>query len=282
MGETGGVAICEYLLSMRVRAWGCVVACLLLVACGEDAPADPVEEAAATETPEANPADDIPEASPARDLMRGHFGRAVDARQSMVRGDLERARADMGWLATHERGGDLAEELRPQLAQMQTEAARFAEAQTLTEAGTALARTLTRCGSCHRSAEAGPEIGTPALPDGDDVRSHMQRHRWAEERMWAGLITSSEEAYEAGAGVLREAALHEGELPGHDTQPDGRLEPITGLVHQLGADAQAAEDWDERANIYGRLLATCAACHRLLDAGPAGTVAQPQGEEPAD
>ena len=114
------------------------------------------------------------------------------------------------------------------------------------------------------------------------MASHMQRHRWAADRMWAGLVTDSEEAYTAGARVLHEDALHEGEMPGHEAQPDGRLAAITGLVHQLGADAEAAEDWDTRANVYGRLLATCAACHRLLQAGPAGTVAEPQGEPAAD
>ena len=269
---------------MPTRALLCLVACFFLLACGEDEPASTPDdpEPVAEDDEGSGENSDQGEVSAVGELMRGHFTRAANARDAMVRGDLTQAREHMNWLATHQRAGDLPTDLQPLLTQMQTEAGHFAEAETLTEAGTALARTLTRCGSCHRAAEAGPEIATPPVPEGDDVAAHMQRHRWAADRMWAGLVSDDAEMYTAGAHELREASLHEGELPGHDEHPPERITNITTHVHELGFNAEEATEWDERANIYGRLLATCAACHRLLNAGPAGTVAEPQGEEPED
>lgn len=265
----------------RVGCWA--VACALLVACGEDEPVSPAEgpEPAVESEPESDPGDDVPEVTPLGDLMRGHFQRARDARDAMVRGDLDEARRHMSWLATHQRAEDLPEDLRPLLTVMQTEAAQFAEAQTFTEAGTALARTLTSCGACHRTAQASPQIGTPPVPLGDDLAAHMRRHEWAAERMWAGLVTDDVETYVAGTLVLREASLHEAELPGSEEHPPERIAAITRHVHELGSNAETAEDWDERAAIYGRLLATCATCHRLLEGGP-DAVRLRRDEEPAE
>lgn len=271
-----------YLGNMRAMLCWAVVG-VLMVACGEDETA-----ATATENPEPeveteavpDPGADQAEVTPIGDLMRGHFVRARDARDAMVSGDLDVAGRHMAWLATHQRADDLPENLRPLLTEMQTEAGHFADAETLTEAGTALAQTLTRCGNCHRAAEAGPEIATPPMPEGDDLAAHMLRHQWAADRMWAGLVTDSEETYVSGARILREASLHEGELPGSDDHPPERITAITTHVHELGFNAEQAEDWAERANIYGRLLATCAACHRLLDGGPAGPTTE--GDTPPE
>ncbi|MCB9597886.1 MAG: hypothetical protein H6719_34540 [Sandaracinaceae bacterium] len=218
----------------------------------------------------------MPEPTAVGTVMRGHFSRAADARDALIRGDLPPAQADMRWLATHDGGGALPEDLRPLFDQMQTEAGHFAEATTLTEAGTALARTLTRCGACHTAGDTGPEIATPPMPEGETVAAHMQRHRWASERMWEGLVTDDAELYQAGAGALREATLFESEIDGaaQNPGPPERVEAIANLVHQLGDQAAAAPDDATRANVYGRLLATCATCHRLLEVGDAVAIGE--------
>jgi cytochrome c553 len=166
-------------------------------------------------------------------------------------------------------------------AQMQTEAGHFEEATTLTEAGTALARTLTRCGGCHRVSQGGPEIGIPPLPEGDSVAAHMQRHRWAADRMWEGLVKDDAEIYGTGAAALREASLFESEIEdrANTEAPRERVRAIANLVHELGAEAATAETPTDRADVYGRLLATCATCHRMLGVGDA--VAEGEGLAPA-
>ncbi len=262
---------------------------LLVSACGEESTSEPAPapdpEPATAETGETddtaaeNP--DVPDPSPAGEVMRGHFGRAADARDALIRGDLPPAQADMRWLATHEGGGTLEANLRPLFDAMQTEAGRFAEASTLTEAGTALARTLTQCGACHTTANAGPEIATPPLPEGDTVAAHMRRHRWAADRMWEGLVTNDADRYQAGAAALREASLFEAEIEAEAEAeaPPERVRAIANLVHELGDRAAAAPDPAERAVVYGRLLATCATCHRMLEVGDtvAASEAAPDG-----
>ena len=265
---------------MKRLGWVWVCAALLGVACGEEStPSVPVATPEPT-PPEAVENTDVAPPSPVGEVMRMHFERAANSRDAIVRGDLDSARIDMNWLATHHGGDTLPEHLRPLFAQMQTEAGHFAEATTLTEAATALARTLTRCGGCHRVSHGGPDIAIPPLPEGDSVPAHMQRHRWAADRMWEGLVKDDADVYRTGAGALREGSLFEAELEGRaNTQaPRERVRAIANLVHELGTEAAGAETATDRADIYGRLLATCATCHRMLGVGD--TVAAGEGVTP--
>ena len=251
-----------------------MLACALVLcsACGEET-TEPAETTAA-ETDEAAATEDVaaPEIPPptaAQSLMHGHYQRASEAREALIRGDIEAAREDMQWLATHEEGDSLPAALQPRLTTMQTEAATFAEATTLTEAGQALARTLVRCGECHEASDGGFHVALPPVPEGDSTAVHMQRHRWAATRMWEGLVTGDVDQYTAGTDVLRESALHEDDMPGAEGETGERVTALAQHVHDLGREAGEAEDMGERASVYGRYLATCAACHRLLGAGPA-------------
>lgn len=211
---------------------------------------------------------DLPEPTPPQRLMHGHYRRASEAREALIRGDVEAARVEMQWLATHHEGDALPENLQPRLTAMQTDAAAFAEATTLTEAGQALSRTLVRCGECHQASGGGFHVALPPIPEGDTVVAHMQRHRWSAERMWEGLVTADVEQFNAGTEALREVPLHEHALPASEEQPPERVSALATHVHELGAEARDAADWPARANLYGRYLATCAACHRLLETGP--------------
>lgn len=261
----------------------CLALSMFLVGTGcddEPAPtADPSEASPEDTTePAREEAPEIPPPTPAQGLMHGHFRRATEAREALIRGDVETARTHMQWLATHQEGDALSEALRPRLEAMQTDAAAFAEATTLTEAGQALARTSVRCGECHTASGGGFHAALPPLPEGETVTAHMERHRWAAERMWEGLVTADVDQFRAGTDALREAALHENELPSNPEQPPERVAAIASHVHQLGAEAAQAPDWAARAELYGRYLASCAACHRLLEAGPAAPV-EPTLEE---
>jgi cytochrome c2 len=212
-----------------------------------------------------------------RDLMQNHFGRAASAHDAIVRADLEQARADMQWLATHEEGMAVPEPLRPMLVEMQAEAARFAEATTLTEAATSYARTLVRCGACHTASHGGPEMAEPIMPEGDTPEARMRRHQWASDRMFDGLVTGNAEIFRSGNDALTSAPLTQADLPATATQPTEQVVALTTHVQNLGSEAAAATTDEARASIYGRYLATCATCHRLLEGGtPEGL--QPVGD----
>lgn len=254
---------------MRIAMGSVVVSWVFVLAagCGEDAAETPEPESAETE--EQTPLE-IPEGTPLQSMMHGHFQHASDAREAIIRGDIEAARRDMQWLATHDEGHTLPEDLRDQLAEMQAEAQRFDDATTLTQAGQALGRTVVGCGGCHRM-NRGFDLELPPLPEGDTVVAHMQRHQWAAVRMWEGLVTADTERFDLGANALEESALEQNALPVSEDHPE-RVAALAGHVHALGAEAAEADDDDARADIFGRYIATCATCHRLLGVGPAAPV----------
>ena len=160
----------------------------------EPPPAPAVEEAA-------------PQMTPTKAMMRGHFEQAGEAREALIRADIASAKTAMNWLATHKLGVALPESLRPMLTPMQQSAAEFSKATNLREAGVALAQTLTKCGDCHDKAGKGPTFAVPPLPEGKDAVHHMQRHHWAAERMWEGLVKRDPEAFEAAANAMAEGPI---------------------------------------------------------------------------
>jgi mono/diheme cytochrome c family protein len=213
--------------------------------------------------------------------MQGHFSRAASAHDALIRADMEQARADMAWLATHEEPS-LPAELQPLLDNMQAEAARFPEATTLTEAGTTFARMLVRCGECHTTSHGGPEIAQTPIPEGDTPEARMRRHQWASDRMFDGLVMADPEIFRSGNDALTSAPLTQADLPGTEAQPAEQVATLTTHVRELGAEAATAADEQARAGIYGRYLATCGACHRLLEGGaPAALQPAPGGTAPA-
>jgi cytochrome c553 len=215
---------------------------------------------------------DQPVITPTKAMMRGHFQQAGEAREALLRADVEGAKKAMNWLASHHLGAALPEDLQPMQKAMQDSAAEFGKATNLREAGVALALTLTKCGDCHEKAGKGPTFAVPPLPEGDDIVHHMQRHHWAAQRMWEGLVRSDSQAFEAAA-----AAMAEGPACGTLLTPPPEfkesVEQLTKHVHALGEKAKAAADPAARAEVYGNFLATCATCHRMLGRGPAPVAA---------
>jgi cytochrome c553 len=150
---------------------------------------------------------------------------------------------------------------------MQQSAAEFSKATNLREAGVALAMTLTKCGDCHDKAEKGPTFAVPPLPEGEDAVHHMQRHHWAAERMWEGLVKRDPEAFEAAANAMAEGPI-KAELLAPPANEKETVDHLTKHLHELGEKAKAASDPAARAEVYGNFLATCATCHRMLGRGP--------------
>lgn len=204
--------------------------------------------------------------------MHTHFHRAIDAQDALIRGDIEDARSAMAFLATNDEHTSIPDPLLPYLAEFQTEAGHFAEASTLSEAGTVFARTLQRCGHCHTESHGGPRIAATPIPDGDTPAARMRRHQWAADRMFDGLVTADVAAFREGNEALTSAPLTQNELPDTAPQPPEQVVSLTENVRSLGAQAATANDDETRATIYGHYLATCGACHRILTGGAPPTL----------
>jgi hypothetical protein len=109
-------------------------------------------------------------------------------------------------------------------------------------------------------------VGQPGAPAAG-VRATMQRHQWAAQQLWEGLVVPSDDAWSAGALVMSEAPLEPEELsPGHSSAP--RVGELALAVHDLGAKAGVSDRVSVRADLYGQMLASCADCHKWLGGGP--------------
>jgi cytochrome c553 len=150
---------------------------------------------------------------------------------------------------------------------MKAASAQTAGANDLKDAGRDVWLVARTCGDCHaKFGRPGIVIEQPGAP-GSGARASMQRHQWAAERLWDGLVVPSDDAWNSGALALAEAPLAPEELtPGKSPVP--RVRELAQTVHNLALKAASAERVDARADLYGEVLATCAECHQWLGGGP--------------
>ena len=233
----------------------------LLMGCTEDE-APPLRVASTPESAEEAPAE-----LEARTLMAQHSEHAIAARDALIRGDIESAGAHVSWISEHPYEGALPARMHPMLANMQAAARRFGEARSLTERSEAFALMLSGCGNCHASMHQGPSYEAPELPAGEGIGPHMQRHRWAANRMWEGLVEPSEENFQNALAVLSDEALRPEEV-GVGNGSAAQIRAIAEEVHHLAEESIDADDDASKVALYGRFLASCAGCHHLLERGP--------------
>lgn len=208
-----------------------------------------------------------PAAAPAPQAPRlaEHFSRAAGLYTAVADGRLDVVRALAQTSLEQETGADLPARSAEYAAQLRAFVALAARAPDLDAAGSAVARAGASCGACHAALRRGPRatpVGPPP-PDERGVTAHMLRHRWATDRLWEGLSSPSEAAWAAGAAVLRDAPLYTDALTADFAQYEG-VTRLAWTVHELGARAGAVHDRNQRAELYGQLIATCARCHGLI------------------
>jgi cytochrome c553 len=199
--------------------------------------------------------------------MRDHDVHGAALRDAIERADLDTAHREAEMLAALRLGGGIEPTWRQKLDAMNAAAARVARANDLNAASRALAELTLTCGDCHTTL-GGPKvvIGEPPSEDGGVV-ARMQRHQWAASRLWDGLVVPSDDAWMAGARVLADAPL-EPELMTPGKTPVREIGSLAASVHELARNARAAQRAQERGEVYGELIATCADCHERVSGGP--------------
>jgi cytochrome c556 len=207
------------------------------------------------------------EPGPESARMAEHFVRAGQLYAAVAGGRLDSVQVRAQEILDHETGEGLPARSQRYVRELRSFTALAVRAPDVESAASAVARAGAACGACHTSLRRGPMYpgGTlgPPVPSEAHVEERMRRHRWAADRMWEGLIGPSDEAWNSGAEILKDAALYTDAL----TRDLARYEEVTKLawtVHEIGARADMVKDRDHRAELYGELLGTCARCHALL------------------
>jgi cytochrome c553 len=223
---------------------------------GETASSEGDEEGSEAEDAERRPNE------PIEAFMLEHFLITAWARDSIAEGNLEAIRTPLTSLADYEYRTVAPGGWMKGIAELQAAARLTAQAKTLEVAASGLAAMARVCGQCHRE-QGGPQVEhykpERRSPKSDRLDVRMYRHAWAAERLWEGLTAPSDNAWAAGAAALAHAPA--AAPPARPPLPQAVVKGLT-RVRLLGERAADVETAEQRANIYGELLTTCAECHR--------------------
>lgn len=203
--------------------------------------------------------------------MHVHFDRVTQIQQSVIRGDLEATRDSARWLAEHDSPSGLEQNFSTYIAAMRKAANQTLAAKNIDQAAAGVSTMAMACARCHReSGGSAPFAMVETLVDEPGVRAHMQRHQWAADRLWEGLIGPSDAAWNAAVDMLVEVPLHPADLSG---ESDRQITVLTRRVHELGAQGYVADSIKDRGDLYSEFLSTCSKCHVRLGVKP-GMAAQ--------
>lgn len=196
--------------------------------------------------------------------MKDHFTQALRARDALVRGDLATMRQSAAWLADHRFAETLPKAWRAEVRDMQNAARLARQASDLAVAADAVGAMGAACGDCHRAFGRTVQLARPSRKaEGTSLPDKMMRHRWAEARMWEGLVGPSDAAWSAGVAALKDSPLHPDMLTSHRSPPL-EVTAIIARVQTVGVRGALARGSQTRARLYGEYLATCDACHAEL------------------
>jgi hypothetical protein len=192
-----------------------------------------------------------------RTFMHEHSSDAVNMRTGAMGGRLDDVHRAASNIADDPWSPRLRDDYRRHLEVTRRAARAALDATTIPAATSALGQLGAACAGCHEDV-GGPRstgvIAAPAL--GDET---MIAHAAAEEALWQGLFLPSEASWLRGARQLASAPAL-----------DSDVSEVSVLAHRARTLAHAAEAAPRaaRGDIYGRILATCSACHSRLGVEP--------------
>jgi len=194
--------------------------------------------------------------------MQEHFNKVTEVREALVIGDLEAAREPATWLAEHAPFANLPPAWDRYLDSVRVSALEVLAARGLEDASYATATMAVACGDCHLQNGIADQFGSSVEPpDEETVQAHMQRHQWALERMWEGLLGPSASAWDDGVGMLADVPL-----AAHDsvdgTSEGNALEELARTVHARAAMGFVADTVEKKAQVFGDVLTACGSCHQ--------------------
>ncbi len=203
--------------------------------------------------------------------MHEHLARITTIKSFIIMGNLDGVREPATWLAEHEEASGMPDNFEPYIGLMRAYAREVNNAPDLRAAAISVSQMAKTCSNCHLVNEVEIEFGYDQVPaDWADRVSHMQRHQWAADRLWEGLIGPSDTAWNRGTEMLAGVPLHPDDLT-YDTSADvdkNVIDQLARRVHVLAGQGTAAKTPTARAELYGEMLGVCADCHTRLGRGP--------------
>ncbi len=234
----------------------------------QKAPSPPVDDAAPA------PIDARPVKMTTPKERPPHFTFLSAAKDSMLFADLVGTKDSLRWVSELSEKPQ-AQSWIPHIENQRALATLALESDDVDLISGTVAKLGQSCGSCHTELKVTPTI-TVKEPKhrGLDFKDHMAGHKWALDKMWAGLATPSDEQWREGAELLADSPTHLRNLSEYGDDADRAMD-LAIEVHGLAAKATKTTDTAERVALFGTFLAACAKCHELPGSAPKARGGQP-------
>lgn len=195
----------------------------------------------------------------AHDRMHQRFDATRRMQLAIGVSDLERAQAEAKLVAELDEP-DAAPEWRPYLDNIKRSAQQVRATKDLVAAAKTSALLGRECAKCHEAIKAKITFPKELAPTSQSPKLavQMHAHQWAASRMWEGLIAPSDERWLQGAKGLAGARL---DIAAEGGPGAPGIADEIGRVRSLAAQAQKPKSQQERAELYGDILGSCARCH---------------------
>ena len=191
--------------------------------------------------------------------MHGRYTGVQAIEQAFVTGNVRQVRFEAATIAALEEP-DALPQWQPYFANVRGAARELSRAEDVISAAKLSANLGRQCARCHQAIGAKVAFrGEPKPEPGGRLQRTMAAHQWGAMRMWEGLIAPSDERWLSGADALSRAPLSitaESSVLG--------IADDVSRVHLLAARAKKPLAQDERAELFGQLLATCGHCHAAI------------------
>lgn len=213
---------------------------------------------ACAHTPEPAAVAEVPpdKAAMVRVHMSENFDRATNAKDEVVMGMPDRARADLAWLGENLATDALGEPGVAFLTSLKMASAEAAKASTSTDLGAGIGQVVATCSTCH--AHFGVAL-SPLVATKPETGGHAATASWAVGALWTGVLANTDAAWNTGAADLaaevQQLQSYAAASPGADAA--GGLARLT----ELATTAPAAADRDARSKALGQVVGACGSCH---------------------
>lgn len=194
------------------------------------------------------------------DMVRVHmsenFAKATTAKDSVVMGMPDRARADLGWLGEHLATDALGEDGLPFLVSLKMASAEAAKASTSTDLGLGIGQVVATCSTCH--AHYGVQL-SPMVATRPETGGHAATATWVVGALWTGVLANADDAWSTGAGGLAAEASGLASYGAAVSGPDAT--GALARLNELAVSAPAAADRASRSGALGQVIGACGTCH---------------------
>lgn len=182
---------------------------------------------------------------------------------ALLHDDLALARDAASRLARLDPGAEIGRWAEPTRF-LREQAGRVARAPDATEARRLTTELAVTCADCHMVYARDATFRSPPVPDGDgSLRSAMERHQWAAEQMWLGIVAPSTALWSAGLQVMAEDPPFglDARLTRAQRLEAERLRARLRALGEVRGRELAGQN--DRARRLAAALEVCAGCHAL-------------------